>query len=103
VLYAFPRGEEGAPRMGMSVSRKIGGAVERNRVKRVLREAFALEAQRLPDGLDVVVIARREARELVDREGLGGVQDALRELIERLGRAEAAGEAEGEANESRDG
>jgi ribonuclease P protein component len=89
--------------MGMSVSRKIGGAVERNRVKRVLREAFALEAQRLPDGLDVVVIARREARELVDREGLGGVQDALRELIERLGRAEAAGEAEGEANESRDG
>ena len=41
VLYSFPRGGEEAPRLGVSVSRKVGGAVERNRVKRLLREAFA--------------------------------------------------------------
>ena len=50
VLYAFPR-EEGSgddgPRLGLSVSRRVGGAVDRTRVKRVLREAFWQEAERL--------------------------------------------------------
>ena len=61
VLYAFPR-EEGTsgegPRLGLSVGRRVGGAVERSRVKRVLREAFWEEAVRLPSGSDYVVVAR---------------------------------------------
>jgi ribonuclease P protein component len=83
VLYVFPRSEEGPPRLGLSVSRKVGGAVDRNRVKRLLREAFAVESGRLAEGTDVVVVARPDAKGLAEREGLAGIQRALSEVIER--------------------
>ena len=96
VLYAFPRGEDGArdddgPRLGLSVSRRVGGAVDRTRVKRVLREAFWQEAERLPDGSDYVVVARPDAKGLTEREGEGGVRRSLAELVDGLGGARRTG------------
>jgi len=91
VLYAFPRAEEGEPRLGLSVSKRVGGAVERNHVKRLLREAFASESSGLPDGVDIVVVARPEARVVAERDGLDGIRAALAELIAKA-RERAAGE-----------
>jgi ribonuclease P protein component len=89
VLYAFPRAEgddrDDGPRLGLSVSRKVGGAVDRSRVKRALREAFWLEAERLPARSDYVIVARPDARDLAEREGTGGVRGALAELVEGFG------------------
>jgi ribonuclease P protein component len=85
VVHAFPRGDDGEPRLGLSVSRKVGGAVERNRIKRLIREAFRLELARLHPGYDIVVVARPGAGETAEREGLSGAQRALVELLDRAG------------------
>jgi ribonuclease P protein component len=83
VLYVFPRGDDAAPRLGLSVSRKVGGAVDRNLVKRLLREAFAKESALLPAGTDAVVVARHDAKGLAEREGLGGMCRVLGDLLRR--------------------
>lgn len=98
VLYVFPRGDDAAPRLGLSVSRKVGGAVQRNRVKRLLREAFAAESPRLPEGTDAVVVARPDAGPLSEREGLAGVRAALGELIGRVEGAALPSEGVAEAD-----
>jgi ribonuclease P protein component len=86
VLYFFPReaGDE-PPRLGLSVGRRVGGAVERNKVKRLLREAFWASEETLPGGHDFVVVARADAAEFAEREGLAGVKSELDDLLAKVG------------------
>ena len=83
VLYTFPRKDEEREevRLGVSVNRKVGGAVERNKVKRTLREAFWELADRLPPRHDFVIVARAEIMDLLDREGMNGVRGNLEEAL----------------------
>jgi ribonuclease P protein component len=59
VLVLSKGPDESAPsRLGVTVTRKIGGAVQRNRCKRLVREAFRLDRALLPNGVDFLVIAK---------------------------------------------
>ncbi|MDW8245773.1 MAG: ribonuclease P protein component [Sandaracinaceae bacterium] len=75
VIWVMKRGDDASSRLGVSVSRKVGSAVRRNRVKRVVREVFRRERARFPCGCDIVFVARPNACPIT-------FQDLLSELIE---------------------
>jgi ribonuclease P protein component len=85
VLYSFPREEadEEGPRLGLAVSRQLGGAVERNRLKRRLRAAFGEVADELPADYDYVLIARAGLGEAVESRGFGWLEERVAEVFRR--------------------
>jgi ribonuclease P protein component len=84
VVYSFGGSDaarDGERRLGISVGRKVGKAVQRNRVKRAVREAFWALADELPADHDYVIVARPGVEALVEREGSEGVKHSLAELL----------------------
>ena len=81
VLQALDRRDGGPARVGFTVSRKVGSAVERNRVRRRLREIVRLSAaDRLRSGHDYVLIGRRAALALPFERMREDFNEALRRL-----------------------
>jgi ribonuclease P protein component len=92
VVYAFPRsGDDEDARLGVSVGRKLGGAVERNRIKRLLRDAFWANAETVSPGHDFVIVARPQAGELASAGGEAAIEEALRAVLAEAGLADREG------------
>jgi ribonuclease P protein component len=83
VPVPVPGDGEGGPRVGFSVSKRLGTAVDRNRIKRVLREAFHMHGQSLRGNMDLVLIARSPIVELLEAGGLKAVEDKLVEVFRK--------------------
>jgi ribonuclease P protein component len=82
-VHAFPN-EHGTPRLGLSVSRKVGNAVVRNAVRRRLREVFHACVPDISGDLDLVVSARPAAAD-------AGFEELREEFSEALGKVGPAG------------
>jgi ribonuclease P protein component len=82
VVLVSERATAGPVRLGITASRKVGSSVERNRVKRRVREWFRRERRTIGGSLDVLVIARRAAAELAP----GETDPMLSNLVARAGR-----------------
>lgn len=80
LLFGLPN-EQPFNRLGLAVGRRHGSAVRRNRIKRLLREAFRLVQHDLPAGFDLVCVPRVAARQTVE-----DLQESFRTLIGRLAR-----------------
>jgi ribonuclease P protein component len=81
VLYWFPQDEAGAPRFGFSVPRSVGGAVERNRIKRQLREVWRSRLDAVPAGNDYVLIVRPGLPKAVTANGFDWLGERVDEVL----------------------
>jgi len=81
VLYWFPHEDPAAPRFGFSVPKAVGGAVERNRIKRQLREVWQGRLERVPAGNDYVLIVRSGLPETVATNNFDWLGERVDEVL----------------------
>lgn len=85
VLYWLPQEEPAEPRIGFAVPRAAGGAVERNRIKRRLREVWNARLDSVPAGHDYVLIVRAGLVEAAETNGFEWLGERVDELLGQTG------------------
>lgn len=78
VMYVLRR-TDNCKRMGISINKKVGHAVKRNRLKRMIREVFRFRKETLQEGLDLVFIVRRG----ISISTYSGMEKAMEDLFRR--------------------
>jgi ribonuclease P protein component len=101
VLVIAARADRGPARLGITASRKIGGAVTRNRAKRLVREAFRAHPELFPPGIDIVVICRKPPGTMKTAEVAAEWQAARKHLARRVAEVLAACETSGGPHDGR--
>lgn len=79
VVYSWTRRDDGPARIGISVSRKVGNAVTRNRIRRLVKEILRQWIEQLPERSDFIIIARRPAAEMDYKQ----IQSSLRHVFNK--------------------
>ncbi|KKI89754.1 ribonuclease P [Bacillus sp. SA1-12] len=79
VIYIMQNPEEKEFRIGLSVSKKIGNAVTRNRIKRLIRQVFLEEKHKIANGKEYIIIARKPAADM----GYHEVKSSLNHLFRK--------------------
>lgn len=72
------------PRLGIAASRKVGPAVQRNRIKRLIRESFRLNRELFPGNADIVIVVKRGVNPMQLK--LADIQKDLRIVLQRVRR-----------------
>ena len=84
VLYWFPRDEdEDDARLGLAVPKSTGNAVQRNRIKRRLRELWRARLEDVPPKCDYVLVVRPGLVEAADAQGAAWLGERLDELLSK--------------------
>jgi ribonuclease P protein component len=76
----FKPGRFDSPRLGITVTRKVGNAAQRNRIKRLVREYFRLNRQHLNQNWDINIVAKKKAADLSSEK----VDLFLQDLFEKI-------------------
>ena len=82
VLYIRENGQA-INRLGISISKKVGGAVIRNRIKRLIKEQFRLQEGNLLKGYDLVIVVRPATAELEKDQAFNQIGASLQNLLNR--------------------
>lgn len=85
-LHWFPREDDaaGEPRLGLVIRKAVGGAVDRNRLKRQLRETWTEVAADARRGHDYVLVARPGLAEAADSRGHDWLREQVEEILEKM-------------------
>lgn len=81
VVYVLKNAEKKHSRLGLSVSKKMGNAVVRNRIKRLIKEIFRELGDKLEDGNDYIVISRKPVRTM----DYSDMKDSLEHVLKKAG------------------